>query len=175
MEAVQTLPTVRSVVHLATLVLSVDGRGIAPVGKFLHRPDWPDWTRSMTADGDGAEIRGATVVDADELGARLGLRGALALVVRGREKAPLVCGEETRVWSLDREEWVPVKALSDGESIRVPETSQFGLVVSWAKVVRCQRASLPDRLWMDQHRMWGRLLLRRGAWSYATPSAFVHV
>lgn len=156
-------------IHLGTMILSSDGAGMAPVGKFLHGPDWPPWSTTLAADGAIATIRGATVVDAEDLGQQ-----ALCLVVDGREKAPLIADEKTRVYSVDEEHWVPLTKLKHGEAIRVPERSPNGLIVTWARVRKVMRAPLPDRLWMDANKMWGRMVLARGAWSYASPCAFVH-
>lgn len=161
-------------ISLRTLVLARNGRGLAPVGQFLYRPDFPGWLTTATANGDAAEIVGATVVDADELG-----RQALCVLVMNRERAPVICSEDTKFLSIDREEWVPASSLAHGEALRIPEVSSMGLLPTWGRVKRVMRAPLPDRLFMDQNRMWGQMKLRRvdtghGAYSFATPAAWVH-
>jgi hypothetical protein len=157
-------------IHLGTLVLSRDARHLAAVGAFLHKPDWPTWNTTAAYDGVPGIIRGATLIDADDLGQQ-----ALAVVVVNREKAPLICSEETRVFSIDREGWVPASNLKHGETLRIPEISKLGLLPTWGKVKRVARAPLPERLFLDANRMWGTLVLQRGAWSFATPGCWVHV
>lgn len=157
-------------IHLGTIVLSSSGAGMAPVGAFLHPPDRPRWDHTMTYDGLPAEIVGSTVVDAEDL-----RREALCLVVTGREKAPLIADEQCRVYSMDRGEWVAISNLRDFESLRVPEISPLGLISTWSKVKRVIKAPLPDRVWMDTHKMWGQVKLVRGRWSWASPACFIHI
>ena len=158
-----------SMVHLGTLVLSSFGGHFAPVGAFLHPPDCPAWGHTTDVEGQPVPIKGATVVDADDLA-----QAAICLVVQGREKAPLIAAESTHVWSLEKEDWTPLTSLSIHESIRVPEVTQAGTVVTWSKVKRVLPATKPDRLFLDANRMWGRLVLHRGYYSFASPCAFVH-
>lgn len=155
-------------IHLGTLVLSANGSDMAPVGAFIHPPDAPPWRWTLDGEGQPAEIKGATVVDAEDLGQQ-----ALCLVVTSREKAPLIGSEGTKVYSLDREEWVTISRVGVGESIRVPELSKAGTVVSWGKVKQVARAPLPERLLLDANKMWGRLVLFRGYFSFASAACFV--
>lgn len=155
-------------VHLGTLVLGPFGE-LAPVGAFLHAPDRPAWTDTTDVNGVLAPIKAATVVDAEDLGDQ-----ALCLVIDSREKAPLIANENTRVWSLDQEGWVPLNKLSVMESVRAPEITQAGVVVTWSKVKRIIPAKLEDRLFLSENRMWGRLVLQRGSYSWASPACFVH-
>jgi hypothetical protein len=155
-------------IHLGTMVLGPFG-AMAPVGAFLHAPDRPPWSQTTDVNGEPAEIRAATVVDAEDLGQQ-----ALCLVVRGREKCPLIGDEGTRVWSLDREGWVPLSQLATLESIRVPDVTTAGTVVTWSKVHKVLRAPLPERLFLDANKMWARLVLRRGSYSFASPACFIH-
>jgi len=156
-------------IHLGTLVLGPFGE-MAPVGAFLYAPDRPAWSTTTDVNGEPATIKASTVVDADDLGQQ-----ALCLVVKGREKAPLIADEHTRVWSLDQEGWTPLSKLKTYESIRVPEITNAGVVVTWAKVHTVLRAPLPDRLFLDANRMWARLVLFRGCYSFASPACFIHV
>ena len=155
-------------ISVRTLVLGPHG-ALAPVGQFLHPPDRPPWSTTCTADGDEATIAGATLVDADDLGQQ-----ALCVVIANREKAPIVADEGTRLYSLDRDDWVPVSRLRVGESVRVPELSNAGTLITWAKVRRLLRAPEIDRIWMGRHRMWARLILKRPYQSFASPAAFIH-
>jgi hypothetical protein len=156
-------------IHLDTLVLAAHGGDIQPVGRFLHLPDWPAWRDTIDVYGDAAPIKGATVVDAEELG-----KQAMCLVVSGRERAPLIADEDCRVWSLEREGWTALKDLGVGETLRIPDITRGGTTVTWAKVHRIMRASLPERLFFDANKMWGRLVLNRGSYSFASPACFVH-
>jgi hypothetical protein len=156
-------------IHLGTLVLGPFGE-MAPVGAFLYAPDRPPWDSTTDVNGELATIKAATVVDAEDLGQQ-----ALCVVVRDREKAPLIADEGTRLWSLDREGWVPLSKLAALESIRVPDVTNAGVVVTWAKVHTVMRAPLPDRLFLDANKMWARLVLMRGHYSFASPCAFIHV
>ena len=158
-------------IHLRTLILSSDGRAMAPLGQWLHPPEAPAWNRTLSHDGQIATIQSAAVVNLEALGDDT---GAWALTVSGREKAPLIGHAETRVWSLDEGGWRPLRLLRVGESLRIPETTALGLIPTWGRVQKVERTELPGRLWPGTPRMWGRPTLARGVWSFATPSCFVH-
>lgn len=155
-------------ISLATMVLGPFGE-MAAVGKFLHPPDRPAWSNTTDVYGEAAPIRAATVVDAEDLG-----DAALCIIIDSREKVPLIADEHTRLWSLDAGGWVPLNKLSVGESVRVPDVTRAGVVVTWSKIKRIIPSSLEDRLVMGQNRMWGRLVLERGSYSWASPACFVH-
>jgi hypothetical protein len=156
------------VIHLGTMVLGPFGE-MVPVGTFLHPPDRPAWTHTTDVNGELAPIKAATVVDAEDLG-----DAALCIVVDSREKVPLIADEHTRLWSLDEGGWVPLNKLAVGGSIRVPDITRAGVVVTWSRIKRIVSSSLEDRLVMGQNKMWGRLVLERGSYSWASPACFIH-
>jgi hypothetical protein len=155
-------------IHLNTRVLGPFGE-MVPVGAFLHAPDRPAWTHTTDVNGVLAPIRAATVVDAEDFPGE-----ALCIVIESREKAPLIAHETTRLWSLDQGGFVPLSKLAVMESVRVPDVTRAGVVVTWSKIKRILPASLEDRLFLSENRMWGRLVLARGSYSWASPCAFVH-
>jgi hypothetical protein len=155
-------------IHLNTQVLGPFG-AMAPVGAFLHAPDRPPWSTTTDANGEPAVIRAATVVDAEEFN-----EAALCVVIERREKAPLIAAESTRLCSLDQRGWVPLSRLAVGESVRVPEITRAGVVIAWARIKRIMPSTLEERLFIGEHKMWGRLVLQRGSYSWASPCAFVH-
>jgi hypothetical protein len=142
---------------------------MAMVGAFLHPPDWPAWSTTLTADGDEATIEGATVVDADYLGQQ-----ALAVVIASREKCPIVADEGTRLYSLDRQEWTPISQIGVGEAVRSPDLAGANTIITWSRVKTIQRATEIERVFMGKQRMWGRLILKRPHQSFASPAAFIH-
>lgn len=155
-------------IHLATVVLGPFGE-MAAVGSFLHAPDRPTWSSTTDVNGVLAPIKAATVVDAEDLGDQ-----AVCVVIDSREKAPLIASENTRLWSLDQGGWVPLRKLAVSESVRVPDVTRAGVVVTWSKIKRIVPATLEDRLFLSEHRMWGRLVLQRGSYSWASPACFLH-
>lgn len=155
-------------ISVRTKVLGPYG-AMAEVGKFLHPPDRPRWSTTLTADGDEATITGASLVDADDLGQQ-----SICVVIENREKEPLIADEGTRVYSLDREGWVPVSRIGVGEAVRAPDVVGGLVTITWCRVKKVLRAPELDRIWMGKNRMWGRLVLKRPFQSFASPACFVH-
>lgn len=160
----------RSAVLLTTLVLDSTGTKMTDLGRFLHTPEHP-FRYTRDAEGTDVAIWGCAPLNVDELPSR----DMLEITVDRREQAPLVGTLTTRVYDLDEGGWVTLQRLRAGTSIRLPERSPFGLMVSYARVKSIRRGPAPDRIWVGTPAIAGTLKLSRGAFSFATPSAFVHV
>jgi hypothetical protein len=158
--------------HLRNPVLDVTGKLIGMVGDFLHGPDHP-FSLTLDADGNVAPIEGAWPVRMDEL------KGAvLSVTVRNRERAPIVAFETTRVRVLAEEfpaqKWTQIGNLGVGMKLVIPERSALGLMPSWGAVVSVKRAEPVKAIWVGHPPMLANLKLKRGNYSWAHPSGFVH-
>jgi hypothetical protein len=158
--------------HLRNPVLDVTGKLIGMVGDWLYAPD-ALFGLTLDADGNIAPIEGAWPVRMDEL------KGVvLSVTVRNREKAPIIAFETARVRVTVEDDptqkWCQIGNLGTGMTLVIPERSSLGLMPTFGKVVSVRRAEPVKALWVGHPPMLANLKLKRGNWSWAHPSGFVH-